>query len=353
MLTQDPSSRQPSRPPWTYARLAHERAIALGSDLDPSTISAYNSHLQSYLTFCKTHQFPITPTPDTLSFYVVYMAHHISPASLPTYLSGICNRLQPFFPDVRAARASPIVVRSLAGCLKLYKTPPHRKRPLSLEDLVLATTAFQAPTHDNRLFLALLFTAFFALHCLGKLTVPDNYTSCNPLKLIRHHSVHLLKIGYTYMLPYSKADQYFEGNVVIVIHHDLTDPVPIFLTYCTSHPMTISFTCAPLCGSHLLAAPLHTPGSCNASTASFPPTSLATPCTLAALPTSQPLAGLIITFRPWVVGHPMPSKFMYARMLYSCRPSFTAAHLLSTNPHSRCTDHLTSSPPCLTTFIMG
>ena len=83
-----------------YEQLIYEHAVALGSNLDPSTLLVYSSHLQSYLTFCKTHHFSITPTPDTLSFYVIYMSHHISPSSVASYLSGICNRLQPFFPDM-------------------------------------------------------------------------------------------------------------------------------------------------------------------------------------------------------------------------------------------------------------
>ncbi|KAL1942047.1 hypothetical protein VTO73DRAFT_6577 [Trametes versicolor] len=49
----------------------HERAIALGHALDKST--TYSSALNSYLTFCKIHSFPVDPTPDTLSFFVTFM----------------------------------------------------------------------------------------------------------------------------------------------------------------------------------------------------------------------------------------------------------------------------------------
>lgn len=69
-------SRQPAQEAWTHERLLHEQAIALGNALDKSTRTAYNSHLQSYLTFCKLHGFPVDPTSDTISFYIVYMAKH-------------------------------------------------------------------------------------------------------------------------------------------------------------------------------------------------------------------------------------------------------------------------------------
>jgi hypothetical protein len=98
------SSRQPLRTPWTRERLVHERAVALGCAIEPGTASSYSSALQSYLAFCKSHNFPIDPTPDTLSFFVVFMCHHIKPKSVESYLSGICNQLEPFFPIVRESR---------------------------------------------------------------------------------------------------------------------------------------------------------------------------------------------------------------------------------------------------------
>jgi len=43
-----------------------------------TTLRTYNSALNSYLTFVRLHNLSSTPTEDTLSFYVVYMSHHIS-----------------------------------------------------------------------------------------------------------------------------------------------------------------------------------------------------------------------------------------------------------------------------------
>lgn len=94
-------SRQPIRDAWTLERLSQERSILLGLSIDSSTALSYSSALNSYLNFCKIHALPIKPTPNTLSFYITYQSSFISPASVTTYLSGICNQLEPFFPAIR------------------------------------------------------------------------------------------------------------------------------------------------------------------------------------------------------------------------------------------------------------
>jgi len=94
-------SRQPHRSAWSCEQLYHECVVALGYALDSSTILTYNSHLQSYLSFCKLHSFALNPTPDTLSFFIIFMAHDIKPISITQYLSGIVNSLESYFPDIR------------------------------------------------------------------------------------------------------------------------------------------------------------------------------------------------------------------------------------------------------------
>lgn len=111
-----PSSRQPIWSAWTLEHLVHERSVALGAALDKSSYASYSSALNSYLTFCKLHERPIEPTEETLSFYVVFMSHHIQPRSVDSYLSGICNSLEVFYPNVRKARSSILVSRTLNGC---------------------------------------------------------------------------------------------------------------------------------------------------------------------------------------------------------------------------------------------
>lgn len=93
-------SRQPPHQPWPLPRLLHERAVAVGMALEHSSSVAYNSHLNSYLTFCRIHDRPITPSIDTLSFFIIYMSAHIRPDSVAVYLAGVCNRLETEFPEM-------------------------------------------------------------------------------------------------------------------------------------------------------------------------------------------------------------------------------------------------------------
>ena len=116
-------SCQPQREPWSIDQLTHERSIALGLSIDNSSHLTYTSALNSYLTFCKIHNFPIEPTQQTLSFFVVYMSAHIKPDSVNSYLSGICNELEVHFPDVCKNQNSILVSRTLAGCHQRFGTP--------------------------------------------------------------------------------------------------------------------------------------------------------------------------------------------------------------------------------------
>jgi len=85
---------QPAQLAWSLEKLRHERAIAIGCTIEPRTAAAYSSALHSYLTFCSLHNLPCEPTPDSLSFFVVYMSYHIKPKSVENYLTGICNQLE-------------------------------------------------------------------------------------------------------------------------------------------------------------------------------------------------------------------------------------------------------------------
>ena len=86
------TSKQPSRPAWTLERLVYEHSILLGMSIDASTHLSYTSALNSYLTFCKLHNFDINPTPETLSLYVMYQSTFINPKSIDSYLSRIANK---------------------------------------------------------------------------------------------------------------------------------------------------------------------------------------------------------------------------------------------------------------------
>jgi hypothetical protein len=228
-------TRQPTRQPWSHARLVYERAIALGHTIDRSTKSSYDSGTNSYLTFCHIHQRPVDPTPESLSFFTVFMCHHINPKSVDNYLSGICNNLETFFPNVRAARNSALVSRTLAGCKRLYGRPSLRKHALTRENLLSVYNYFSKSTsHDDKLFLTQLFSGFDALLRLGELVWPDNISHRNCRKLTMRTSVQCHPDHYSFWLPNSKTDRIFEGNRVIIHNHSSPDPLRIFLTYLSS-----------------------------------------------------------------------------------------------------------------------
>ena len=229
-------SRQPHREPWTFDRLVHERSIALGLSIDNSSHLTYTSALNSYLSFCKIHNVPIEPTEETLSFFVVYMSTHIKPDSVNSYLSGICNQLEVYFPNVRKNRNSILVSRTLAGCRRRFGTPTQRKQPLSSHDLrkVLSRIG-SSKSHDNQLFLAILFTGFHGLFHLGELTFPDRVASRDYRKIMSRHTVDITQSSYSLLLPGHKADRFFEGSTVIIQKTNLaTDPHNIFVSYIKS-----------------------------------------------------------------------------------------------------------------------
>ncbi|TFY77577.1 hypothetical protein EWM64_g6437 [Hericium alpestre] len=228
-------SRQPMCEPWTHKHLVREHAIMLGSAIDPSLHLTYTSHLQSYLTFCKIHDFGIEPTIDNLSFYVVFMCHHIQPRSVNQYLSGICNQLEHLYPSMHANRSSPLVSRTLAGCLKCLSSSTKHKDPLSAEQLSQLVHACTEPNHDDLLFVAIMLCTFFGLHQLGEVTQPDRAQSCNSRKIINRTSVEIGDDHLQYTLPTHKANRFFEGNTVRIARRpEDFDPHLAFTRYLCS-----------------------------------------------------------------------------------------------------------------------
>ncbi|OSD08152.1 hypothetical protein PYCCODRAFT_1343896, partial [Trametes coccinea BRFM310] len=188
------------------------------------------------------HGFPIDPTIDTLSFYVVFMCHHIKPDSVDSYLSGICNQLEALFPSVRENRRSSLVSRTLKGCKRLYNTPPNRKLPLSVEHILLLLDAFPNTSYDNLLFRAILVCGFFGLHRLGELVQPDRVDLRDWRKTIRRSSVTLFADNFSYILPTHKADPNHHGHHVLVSsdHPDI-NPVHIFAQYLRARDQQFRF----------------------------------------------------------------------------------------------------------------
>jgi len=211
------SSRQPHRLPWTLERLVYERSLALGSALDVTTAAAYDSHLNSYLNFCHLHQRPIEPTADTLSFYIVWLSHHIEPRSVDSYLSGITSRLEPFFPTVREIRRLPLVARTLKGCKRRLSRPVSQKGPLGVHQITHVISVLRAShDFDDILFCAMLTTGFTTLQRLGELTWPDNPRSRSWRKVALRHSVTTDSSGSSYLLPTHKTDRHHAGARVLL-----------------------------------------------------------------------------------------------------------------------------------------
>jgi hypothetical protein len=205
----------------------------MGFTVEASSARAYSSGLQSYLTFCKKHHLPITPTPDTLSLFVVYMCSFIRPTSVQSYLSGICHSLEDTFPDVRDNRNSRLVTRTLAGCFKRAAAPVRRKCALQLEDLdMLLRTYSLSGAYDDKLFLAIIFTAFWALLRLGETVMPDTIALRMPKKMSLRYPLTLSTRSYSFFLPTHKADHFYEGNKIVVLSRsDSRNPVPVFTRY--------------------------------------------------------------------------------------------------------------------------
>ena len=218
MISLTPRARQPDRLPWTRERLEKERAIAIGASIDASSVASYSSALNSYVNFCRIHEFPVDPTPDTLSFYTVFMCHHIKPKSVESYLSGICSQLEPFFPKVLEIRRHRLVTKTLQGCKKLRGCATSRKRPLTRSELGVLSPRYNVPgtPHDDLLFFSILLTGFHGLMRLGELTWPDRKDLHDYRKIIMRNSVHVNSESYEFYLPGHKGDRFFEGNRVII-----------------------------------------------------------------------------------------------------------------------------------------
>ena len=244
MISSSVRSRQPVRQAWTYERLIRERAIALGQAIDNTTSKTYGSALNSYLNFVKLHNLPLEPTPHTLSLFTVYMAHHINPKSVASYLSGISQQLEPYFPEIRKARSSPLVTRTLQGCLWAKSKPVSRKRALTLADLDTVIDHYHSSLqHDDLLFVAMLLTGFFALMRLGEMAYPDDPSIQDFRKVTKRASVLVSTDQYSFHLPGHKADRFFEGNLIIVCKQQLQhNPLHHFQQYLLSRDRILPFS---------------------------------------------------------------------------------------------------------------
>ena len=229
------SSRQPERQAWTMERLNAELTINLGMAIDRSTHNSYSSALNSYLTFCRLHNLDIEPTQRNLALYITFQSTFINPKSVDSYLSGIANQLESHFPDVRTARKSMLVSRALQGAKRRYGVPTVHKLPLIRDNLITIFTAYQPnPSHDDLLFTSQVLTGFDCLMRLGELTWPDAVHLRDYRKVTMRHSVEFMVNAASIWLPGHKADQYFEGNRLVIRKGPFPDTYACFRDYLSS-----------------------------------------------------------------------------------------------------------------------
>ena len=213
MIHISPTSRQPTQLPWTMERLIHEHSILLGMAIDNTTTNTYSSATNSYLAFCKLHKLPIDPRPETLSYYVTFQSSHINPKSVESYLSGICNNLEPFSPDIWSNHATALVKRTMKGTFRRHGQPTSHKVPLTTALLQSITTSLQnSHDHNDMLFLSMLNTGFPGLLRLGEMVVNDNPALQDFRKVVLQSSLIWVGANYEFLLPAHKADTTFEGN---------------------------------------------------------------------------------------------------------------------------------------------
>ena len=152
-----PSQLQAVHPPGTFYQLHHCCYVLFHNKLLPSNLLQKN-HLS------------IEPTAKTLSYYITYQTHFISPNSVDSYLSGIINQLKPYYPDVHKQQESLLVKCTLKGAWRLCSKGVHCKKPLSVHDLETMQAHLAGSTSfNNLLFKAQLNTGFVGLLQLGEL----------------------------------------------------------------------------------------------------------------------------------------------------------------------------------------
>lgn len=235
MIPRNPRSRQPERPAWSQDRLLRERAILLGFSIAPSTSLAYDSALASYVDFCQKHNFPLEPSIDTFSFYITYMSHFVKPSTISSYLSGIANKLTPYFSDTAKIRVAPLVKKTLQGAYRLRSTPISRKCPVTPEDLQhvhsdIAATA--EVSYNTRLFLAMTWTGWHALLRTSDLTDADRVDQRDARRTMLRTSVKDSGDTICILLPMHKADQNLSGHDIVLQRVDgFLDPIAPFRNY--------------------------------------------------------------------------------------------------------------------------
>ncbi|TEB31526.1 putative retroelement protein, partial [Coprinellus micaceus] len=162
------------------------------------------------------HNYPLRPNVTTMSNYVMFLSDHITVNSVVTYLSGIVMILEPYYPDVHQIHHSCIVRDTITGCRRLRNLPTSRKTPFTIS-MLQQISQQSSSSYDSTLFLTILLVGFHGLLRLGELCDPDKPSLRNPTKQIRRTSVKDIDNNcITFLLPATKVDRFFEGNLVLI-----------------------------------------------------------------------------------------------------------------------------------------
>ncbi len=210
--------------------------------------------MNSYITFCNLHHLDLKPLPDTLSFFISYMACQTGPSgktisiqTISSYLSGIAHHLEPFYPSIWSIRKHPLVIKTLQGAEKTDGHSVLQKLPIEDDHLhLLVSKLGSSDNFDDHLFLAICFTAYHGLMRLREIVTPDNpkklnfrkLSLCCTLEFIHNNSIHAFKFN----LPTHKADWQYHGNSVIIQSRQIPlDPISIFSHYLDVRDASFSF----------------------------------------------------------------------------------------------------------------
>jgi hypothetical protein len=186
------------------------------STIEHSTLWGYTLDTCNYLSFCKIHNLPSDPTPQTLSHYIAFFSQYIK--SGPKYLSGVCFYLRPFFPEFDKNCAYPLVQVTICSAKKIRADSITRKLSLQIPHLQsFADRAATSNSYDDLLFAIILFHSFYNCHHLRELVQNDNVTLFDLRKIIKYSRVFISHRQVSYHLPYHKTDPFYEGTEIIAI----------------------------------------------------------------------------------------------------------------------------------------
>ncbi|KAI6118239.1 hypothetical protein F5141DRAFT_999916 [Pisolithus sp. B1] len=194
---------------------------ATGEDIGEITEGWTAPNFNSYLTFCDIHHLPVAPTPDILSFYMVFMSHYIQSRSVENYLTGIVSQLQPHFPEVHEARDSILVYCTLHGS-------PIIVSIFFMRSICIHGHSPSMTWPGSRCFSGGLFDPLR----LGELVWPDSDDLREYSQLSPRSSVQFDDSSFTFTVPCRKSDTQYEGHSIRITHsHLLDDPYQIFSQY--------------------------------------------------------------------------------------------------------------------------